>query len=327
MRIAVTGATGFVGRALLARLHTEGRTCMALTRQGSPHHVNTGGPARQLPALDEAEERWANVLKDADVLVHLAASNHQGERSDPASEAAFEAVNVGLTTRLAQGAVTAGVQHIVFMSSIKVCGERSQMDREGLALPLTRESPAAPEGPYGASKWRAEQVLQERCRAAGIALTVFRPPLVYGVGMRGNLGSLLRVLELGIPLPLASVRNQRSLVHRDSLVDAVMRAVHARRSGCAVYTLADLDLSTPELIRSMACGLGKPARLLPFPPLLLQRLGALVGRASLVDRLTESLRVDSTHVTQELHWQPNIDAMQAWAEIGRCFRQGGAAWQ
>jgi nucleoside-diphosphate-sugar epimerase len=327
MRIAVTGATGFVGRALIARLSAEGLPCTVLARQGSQHHGNAGSPVRVLPALNEADERWAEVLKDADVLVHLAASTHQGERSDPASEAAFEAVNVGLTKRLAEGAVVAGIRHIVFMSSIKVCGERSQVDSEGQILALSPESQVAPEGPYGASKWRAEQALQERCSAAGIALSVFRPPLVYGVGMRGNLWSLLRILDRGVPLPLASVRNRRSLVHRDSLVDAVVRAIHKRRAGSALYTLADLDLSTPELIRSMARGLGKPARLFPFPPRLLHRLGALVGRASLMDRLTESLRVDSTHVTRDLDWRPNLDATQAWAEIGRSFRQGGAAWQ
>ncbi|MBM4226685.1 MAG: NAD-dependent epimerase/dehydratase family protein [Gammaproteobacteria bacterium] len=327
MRIAITGATGFVGRALTARLHAEGLECTLLARQGSPLRGNASAPERFLPALGDVDERWAEVLKDTDVLVHLATSTHQGERSDPASVTAFEATNVGLTKRLAHGAAAAGIRHVVFMSSIKVCGERSWMDSEGHVLVFSRESQAAPEGPYGASKWQAEQALQERCGAAGIALSVFRPPLIYGVGMRGNLWSLLRILDRGMPLPLASVRNQRSLLHRDSLVDAVVRAIHQRRAGSAVYTLADLDLSTPELIRSMARGLGKPARLFPFPPRLLHGLGVLAGRASMVERLTESLRVESTHAIQELGWQPSIDSAQAWADIGRAFRQGGAAWQ
>lgn len=327
MRVALTGGSGFIGRALLTRLHAEGIPCGALVRHGALWRGGAEVAVRALPQAGDPEERWAEILQDTDVLVHLAARAHQGEGADPAALAAFEKINVGLTTRLALGAAKSGVRHLIYMSSIKVCGERSATNADGRVSAFSQDSPPAPEGPYGASKLRAEQSLREICTTAGVSLSIFRPPLVYGVGMRGNLKSLLRVLDLGLPLPLASIHNQRSLIHRDSLVDAVLRAIKADRPGAAVYTLADLDFSTPDLVRAMARGLGKPARLFPFPPRLLCSLGTLAGKASAVDRLTESLRVDGSYAMHELGWQPRLDTEDAWAEIGRCYRLGGEAWQ
>jgi len=327
MRVALTGGSGFIGRALLTRLHAEGIPCGALVRHGGLWRGGAGIAVRALPEADDPEERWAEILQDTDVLVHLAARAHQGEKPDSVSRASFEDINERLTTRLALGAAKAGVRHLVFMSSIKVCGERSAIAADGRTSAFTHDSPPVPGGTYGASKLRAEQVLREICGAAGISLSVFRPPLVYGVGMRGNLASLLRVIDLGLPLPLASIRNQRSLIHRDSLVDAVLRAIQARRPGAAVYALADIDVPTPDLVRAMAQGLGKPARLFPFPPRLLRSLGTLAGKASMIDRLTESLRMDGSYAKQELGWRPLLDTEHAWAEIGRCYRRGGEAWR
>lgn len=327
MRVAVTGASGFLGRAVLARLMAEGKDCVALSRTCRPASHCQGSPVRFYPDHEEPDERWAECLQDIDVLVHLAARAHQGEHADAATMAAFDSVNVGLTTRLARGASMAGVRHMVFMSSIKVCGERSPMDNAGQLVAFSRDCTPTPEGPYGLSKLRAEQILGEICRAAGMCLTVFRPPLIYGIGMRGNLLALMRAIRIGLPLPLASIRNRRSLVHRESVVEAISLALTRQRSGINTYTLADLDLSTPELVRLMARGMGKSPRLWPCPGGLLRGIGTLLGRASLVDRLTECLLVDSAHVRQELGWNAVLDPEQVWTGIGQSFLQGGGAWQ
>lgn len=319
MRICVTGATGFIGSALCARLADEGMTVIAITRRLEP-----GLAARcELRCVDDGQDvrAWRDALAGADAVVHLAARAHRGEALDARTRAEFQAVNVTQTQALASAAAAAGIRHVVFMSSSKVYGEVSPLSAEGSPQRFGPASPAAPQGPYGASKLRAEQVLKAACEPDGIGLTILRPPLVYGPGVKGNLHSLLGVIARGIPLPFASIRNLRSLVSRDNLVEAVVLALRAALPGTRVHTLSDLDVSTPALVRMMASAMGRDACLWPLPVPILQGLGRLTGQSAAVGRLVDSFVLDRDAIRAALGWVPQGSADTVWGAVAGHFRQ------
>ena len=273
MRIAVTGASGFIGRALCARLSRDGHALRALVRV----------PRRelgreQMVVGDLAQFRdWARALDGVQAVVHLAGYAHG--RGD---DAALTAVNVA-ATRAAAEAACAGGAHFLFASSIKVHGETS-------SAPLRESSPLAPGERYARSKLQAENALRA---VAGLRLTVLRPPLVYGPGVKANFLALLRAVARGMPLPLASIDNRRSLLYVGNLVDAMARCLGDGRAVGRTYLVADdAAPSTAALCREIGEALGRPARLLPFPPVLLPR------------KLTDSLEADDSLIRRTLGWRP-----------------------
>ncbi len=318
MRVAITGANGFIGRDLCERLAQEGHEITALVRREAPA-LSRFGRVAQLTDLADRDGLMA-ALKGAQAVVHLAGRAHRGEASDAATRADFWRINVEGTRHLFEASAVCGVEQIVFMSSSKVFGERSPRDAAGAVQRFTSETPASPQGPYGESKQAAEQILLASCQLPKIHLTILRPPLVYGPGVAGNLRSLLRAIQRGVPFPFAAIDNRRSLVHRTSLNDAIACALRSRGAEPRVFPLADLELSTPALIRLMASGLGYPARLFRCPPGGLKLLGALTGNAAAISRLTDSFVLDSTAIARDLSWRPALDPRSAWAEIGRQFR-------
>jgi UDP-glucose 4-epimerase len=201
------------------------------------------------------------------------------EAPDP--EAAFDRTNHRATARLAAQAAEAGVRRFLFLSSVKVHGDRS--DR-----PLSAADVPAPTDAYGRSKLAAEQALARHSgRMATVAL---RPPLVYGPGAKGNFLSLLRAVDRGLPLPLAAIDNRRSLIHVENLADAILAALDAP-SG--IYLPSDRDdVSTAMLVRRIAAALGRPARLFPVPPAILRGLAAAAGKSAAIERLAGTLTVD-----------------------------------
>ena len=317
MRIAVTGASGFIGSRLCERLVAAGEEVIAIRRGLLP-----GGPApgrlRQVAVGDlGADTEFTPALAGCDAVVHLAARAHRGEGLDAASVAAFQRVNVQATAALIAQAAGAGVARFVFMSSCKVHGECSVSEPGGRPHAFSPADPPAPAGPYGATKRAAEQHLVARCEAAGIALTILRPPLVYGPGVGGNLQRLMTAIVRGWPLPLASIRNLRSLVYLDHLIDAVFLALRAPGAAPRTYTLADCALSTPDLVRALAAALGRRAWLVPCPVPVLRAAGWLGGRSAAVSRLVDSLVLDSRAIERELGWRPAMPLAAAMAEVGR----------
>lgn len=235
-RVLVTGATGFIGRALCA---------------------DFSGNGWQVTAGDLRQPGWEDALQGNQVIVHLAGVAHT--RGAPAL---YEEVNVAATERLASAAVRAGVRRLVFVSSIKVNGEATPPDR-----PFQATDTPAPQDHYGQSKWRAEQLL---ARVPGLDVVVVRPPLVYGPGVRANFLRLLRLVDTGLPLPFGSIRNRRSLIYLGNLVSLLRRCAEYPGAAGKTFLAADgEDLSTPELARRMARALGRTAHLLPFPAFLL----------------------------------------------------------
>ena len=295
MKCAVTGASGFIGRHLLAALVKRGDEVTALVRR-PPQAAPPGILVRPLDDPD--------ALRGAEAVFHLAGRAHilHDDAADPLAE--HRRVNTELTLRVARASAEAGA-HFLFVSSIAVHGLITSPE------PLSEETPAAPVTPYGRSKLEAEQGLRRLQAEAGLRVTVLRPPLVYGPGNPGNMERLMRLIRRGLPLPLASIRNRRSFLYTGNLVDALLRCAGHPAAPGSTYVLADSrDLSTPELIRELARAMGLPARLLPFPPGVLGLVARAVGREADVERLTGSLFLDCSRIRRELGWSAPVAVEQ-----------------
>ena len=297
--VAVTGASGFVGSALFRGLIDRNALVRPVLRSAEIASRYPG--AVFVPELDGNTD-WSLPLRDMDVVIHAAARAHimRDEALDPLTE--YRRVNVRGTLNLAQQAADAGVRRFVFLSSVKVNGERTA----GTAF--TANDPAAPEDPYGFSKWEAEQGLWEIASQTGMEVVVVRPPLVYGPGVKGNFARLLDLVRSGVPLPLAAVNNRRSFIGLDNLVDLLIRCVDHPRAADQTLLVSDgQDLSTPDLLRMIANAMGRPARLFPVRVPLLRFAGRAFGRLSEVDRLVGSLQVDSSATREFLGWTPPVN--------------------
>jgi nucleoside-diphosphate-sugar epimerase len=229
--------------------------------------------------------------------------------------AVYRAVNVAGTEHLAQMAASMNVRRFIFMSSIKVNGE-------GNAVAYTEHDRPMPADPYAISKYEAEQLLQEINKKNGLEVVVLRPPLVYGPYVKGNFLQLFKVVDMGIPLPLASVRNQRSLIFLGNLLDAIVTCIHHPKAARKTYLLSDgIDTSTPELIQKAASALGRPVRLFPFSLNLLRLLAKITGRSASVNRLLNSLVLDNSRISTELDWTPRFSMAEGLAKTAKWYLQ------
>jgi nucleoside-diphosphate-sugar epimerase len=316
-RILVTGANGFVGSRVCARLSRAGQAVRAQVRGDSP--VANGDDVRvtgDLSTLTHPDD-WAALVDSVDAVVHLAALTHAGGLRDTASWPRYHAVNVGVTQALAKAAAAAGVDAFVQLSSIKVNGERSARTMNDWQR-LSANDPPRPEDNYGRSKWQAEQALA--AAAAGMRVTMLRPPLLYGPGVKANLLRLFDAVARCRPLPFASIDNRRSLLGVDNLADAIVHALDTAPPGVRVYTLADADLSTPDLVRAIAQALEVAPRLWPCPVDVLRLAGRLAGRGAAIGRLTDSLVVDRDQIADGLGWRPPQSAAEGLAATAAWYR-------
>jgi nucleoside-diphosphate-sugar epimerase len=304
--ILVTGATGFIGRALCAA--APGYSVRRAVRSLEPGQSGAVAVGDITPDTD-----WRRALEDVQCVVHLAARTHvlRETAGDPLSE--YRRINVAGTVRLAEQAARMGVRRLVFMSSVKVNGESTQQ-------PFTERDAPRPEDGYGISKWEAEQALARLAAATRLEIVVLRPPLVYGPQVKGNFLRLLDVVARRAPLPLASIENRRSLLYVGNLAEAVLAAIASPHAAGRTYLLNDgEDVSTPGLVREIARALGVPPRLLPCPVSWLKLAGALTGKRAAVGRLTGSLQVDSTAARRDLEWRPRYTLAQGLAETARWY--------
>jgi nucleoside-diphosphate-sugar epimerase len=317
-RVVITGANGFVGSALCRRLHSSGFLVRSAVRDRAklPQHGDPESKDLEWVVLHDRspEDETRNALQDVSAVVHLAARVHvmSDDAEDPLRE--FRRVNRDWTERLARAAALQGVRRFVYLSSIKVNGEES-------ARPFNEQDLPNPQDPYGISKWEAEQGLARVSSQTGLEIVVIRSPLVYGPGVGGNVLQLLHTIRRGIPLPLASVHNRRSLVYLGNLVDALACCVKDVRAAGQSYLVSDgEDLSTPELIRRFANALELPARLWPVPLSVLRWIGWVAGKQTMIDRLLGSLQVDSSKLRKELDWCPPYSVYQGFSETAAWYR-------
>lgn len=302
IRVLVTGATGFVGRALCVALAAEGYLVRAALREAAHASLQELGVA-ELVRVGEIgpDTDWTNGLEGVDAVVHLAARVHVMREiaADPLAE--FRRVNVEGTRGLARAAAEAGVRRLVFTSTIKVHGESSG------EWGFSESDPPQPADPYAVSKWEAEQALHEIAGRTGLEAVILRPPLVYGPGVKGNFLRLMDWIARGVPLPFANIRNSRSLLYLDNLVAAIEACLRQPPAAGETFLLKDDgDPSTPELIRGLARAMGGDVRLLPFPVPLLALLGAAAGQSAAVARLTGSLVADDAKIRRVLGWRPPV---------------------
>ena len=302
MNIAVTGANGFVGQAVCEVLRAQQHTVRPLVRNAHP-----AWPEAMAVGNITADTDWAHALDGIDCVVHCAARVHVMSETEVDPLAAFRAVNVLGSQRLAEQAAQAGVKRLVYLSSLKVLGEMTEPGH-----PFQVNTAPKPEDPYGISKWEAERAIQRVGQATGMQTVVIRPPLVYGPGVKANFQKLLQAVARGMPLPMGGIHNQRSLVNLDNLCDLIALCVHHPAAAGKVFLVSDgHDVSTPDLIRAMARALGRSARLISIPPAGLRLLGRLSGRQAQIDRLTGSLQVEIGHTREVLGWTPRTTLQQA----------------
>jgi UDP-4-keto-D-QuiNAc 4-reductase len=310
-KILVTGPDGFVGYRLCERLLREGfQVCGA---QFAPAPLPEGCESVVVGDLAEATN-WDEALDGVDRLVHLAARVHimDDDAADPLE--AFRHVNVEGTRKLAEAAARAGVKRFVFVSSIKVLGE-STPDR-----PFKADDPFAPEDPYGVSKMEAEQLLTVLSQQSSLEVTIIRPPLVYGPGVRANFLKLLSVVTRDFPLPFKLIKNQRSLIFVDNLVDILACCLTHEKAANEAFLVSDgQDLSTADLVRAIAKAAGRRPMLLPVPPAFIKLAGSLLGKRPEVERLLGSLAVDISKDWKLLGWTPPVSVEDGLRETMQWF--------
>lgn len=313
-RVLLTGATGFVGRALLQRVTATGQynPVVAVRRQvvGLPSGVHVA----HIDGL-QPEAQWSQVLNGCGAVVHSAARVHvmHDTSSDPLAE--FRKVNVEGTLNLARQAAAAGVRRFIFISSIKVNGEGTPV-----GVPYFADAQVAPVDPYGISKMEAEQGLRFLATETGMEVVIIRPTLVYGPGVKANFLNMMRWLHKGVPLPFGAIDNRRSLVALDNLVDLIVTCIDHPAAANQTFLISDgEDLSTTELLRRMAAALGKPARLLPVPSWLLEAGAAMLGKKALSQRLCGSLQVDIGKTRELLGWTPPVSVDEALRKTAKHF--------
>ncbi|BDS22407.1 UDP-glucose 4-epimerase [Enterobacter roggenkampii] len=303
--VLVTGANGFIGRAIAKSIETAGMTVRRAVRRN--YHEPT---AWHSPDLDEFAD-WSEGLSGIDCVIHCSARVHQMQEQTSDALAEFRKVNTSGTLTLAKQAAAAGVSRFIFLSSCKVNGEETVK-----GSPFREAVPRPPQDPYGLSKYEAETGLLDISASTGMEVVIIRLPLVYGPDVKANFALLIKIISLGIPLPFASIDNRRSLLALDNLCHFILHVINHPAAAGEVFLIADEPaVSTSTLIKMIARAKGKPALLFPFPIPLLKVLATITGKRKAVARLVGSLELDTGKTQVLLGWHPPFKTDEALKKI------------
>lgn len=312
MKILVTGATGFVGTALVRLLKRQGHALVLVANQNaaktSQHHFHS---------LDiSTRPDWRPLLIGCDVVVHLAARVHVMKESENADQEYLK-LNVEATNHLAQQALESGVKRFIYLSSLKVNGECNVYERA-----FTEQDTQNPVGSYAQSKYQAEQILFDLARKSSLEVTVIRPPLVYGPNVRANFQSLLSVVYNQRPLPFAGIKNQRSYVYVENLVSLIARCLDHPKAANECFFVSDgHDLSTPQLIAACATALGVKPKLFYVPQSVLHWFSKFLRKEAFYQRLCGDLTVDISKSKRLLGWRPQFSVEAGMTETAKAFKR------
>lgn len=313
MNYLVTGGTGFIGSALIDGLELSGGQVFALVRSGS---IFSGSTLTNVIPFDSLHD--CNLIPSVfiDTVFHLAGLAHVANAEDADALVKYREINIVMSENLARQAIAAGVRRFVFLSSISVnsAGTCSEI--------ITEKSEPNPAGVYAVSKFEAEQRLFDIFSTVKTELVVIRPPLVYGRNARGNFAKLLGIVERGLPLPFGSIKNKRSLIALENLVDFMcLCAVHPAAAD-QVFVISDgIDLSIGEIIRFLSISMGIPLRIFPFPPYVLRFLAKAVGKQRYYDKVCGNLSIDISKAVSLMGWSPVISPEVALTKVGMDYRR------
>lgn len=300
-KILITGANGFVGKALCQQLEARHIDFRGTTR------AQTSADGRYVSAGElHGNTDWQAALDGCDAVVHLANRAHVMHETAANPLREFRRINVEGTINLARQAMAIGVRRFVFVSSIKVNGEITR------TAPFKATDTPAPTDPYGVSKLEAERALQSLCAGSTMELVIVRPPLVYGPGVKANFLRLIQAVDRGIPLPFGAIDNRRSMIALGNLCDMLIRCVEHPRAAGKIFLVSDgVDLSTADLVRMIAAALGRKPHLVAVPAGLLRLAAALLGKSASADRVLGSLQVDMHDTRQTIDWTPPETPLEA----------------
>jgi nucleoside-diphosphate-sugar epimerase len=304
MRIFLTGATGFIGRSLYLLLKRRNHTVTCAVRKDSSDGQNRNSLFERICYFDtlNVETDFRKALEKSDVVIHLAARAHMLTKSDYDLYDQFMDINFHSTRNLAEQAAQKGVKRFVFISSIGVNGKSTEAE-----LAYTEEDEEKPFNSYTLSKLRAEQALRKIEADTGMEVVIIRPPLVYGPEVKANFLKLLDLVHTGVPLPFAGLKNKRSFIAIDNLVDAITEcAVHEKAGGETFLVSDGHPLSTPQLLDKISISMGVHLRMFYFPSPILKAVLTLFQKKGIYERLWENLIVDSTKIQQYLGWLPKV---------------------
>ncbi len=300
MRVLLTGASGFVGQALLTTLRKESRETVVSLRY--PSTVVPEEIPRYVLGDISALTDWSSALETVDIVIHTAARVHVMKDQSADSLTHFRNTNTWATLNLARQAADSGVKRFIFLSSIKVNGETTLPGK-----PFQPDDCFVPTDPYALSKYEAEQGLLKLAVATAMEVVIIRPPLVYGPGVKANFAAMMKWLNKGIPLPLGAVHNQRSLVALDNLVSFISHCIEHPKAANEIFLISDgEDVSTTQLLQKVAEALGKKSRLVPVPVSWMRFAAKLLGKEAVANRLFGSLQVDISKARELLGWEPVI---------------------
>ena len=311
--IAVTGASGFIGRALCTALADSDIPVRAVVRSGTEYvdpRIERGEISN---LLDDSALRRA--FRGASAVVHLAGRAHRMREGAGDALAEYRRVNVEGTRAVVEAAAAAGVRRCLVASSVKAVGDAN-------TTPWTEVTMPAPIGPYGVTKLEAERAALDGGGGGGLETIVMRFPLVYGPRAPANVVRLLRLVDRGLPLPLGRIHNRRSMLYTGNLVSAVRTLLNAPRVGGEVFFVADgVDLSTPDLVRTIARALDRPARLWPVPVSILRLGGLLTRQSAEIARLVGSLSVSVEKLQQRTGWRAPFTPTGGWGATAAWYRE------
>lgn len=311
MRIAVTGAAGFIGKAVVAAALARGHAPVAVVRAAAA--FPDGVEVRAVGDLEDATAQ-ARAVEGCDAVIHLAGRVRVLRSERARADDILLRANAGMTEGLAEAAARAGCRRFVLASSFSVYGSATA---DGVVL--TEETPPAPATAYGRSKAAAEQRLAAVAARTGLSAISLRPPAVYGPGVASSFTTLMKVVARGLPLPLVGVKNRRSFVYVGNLADAFVVAAESEAAG--VFLVTDSPpVSSAEMARAIAAALGVKARLLPAPMGLMRAAAGLIGAGPTADSLLGSMAADGSRFAQATGWRPGVTPDDAMAITARALR-------